>query len=322
MTRIPTLTIPPSLLTAYNRVLRPHDRYDQAGISVQLRGTIKYPTAVDTRPVTLQRARAAAAWLGDEHAAGMSHAARLDFETQRTNDILARSFAAPYWAAASVLADETQDAIVSCVPDPGGVAPAYADPLRQASWCTMYYVNTTYANPPVHTSPPSPSAGWYGEVDSLFYADVWFAQKRLAYSFPVNIGSGANQPIYADLTYALEMSASFRGNKMWASVTIAPAVTDVFPLWFWPWEPARAFLHNEFMHKLPIAPDATPWSQTITASLPLDLRYANVLRSQAFANKVILYVAPIPAHGRYFARNDDVQVWLTASADLYYATGL
>lgn len=321
MTRVTSLSIPPSLLELYNKILVPTDRYDQPGEFVQLRGTVRNPITIDSRPLILQRAHAAAAWLGDQHASSMSHAARQDFETQRTNEIMARSFVAPYWSAGTVLADETQDAVVTCVPDPGGVDPAYADPIRQASWCTMYYVNTSYANPPAHSSPPSPSAGWYGEVDSLFYTDVWYAQKRLAWSFPVNIGSAANQPLFVDLSYTLEMSSSFRGNKMWASVTIAPTITNFLPPYVPPWEPSRAFLLNKFIERLPLSPATTPWSQTITTSLPLDARFANVIQPQSNANKIVLYVSPIPAHGRYFSRNDTIQVWLTTTASAYYATG-
>lgn len=321
MTRVTSLAIPPSLLGAYNKILVPTNRYDQAGEFVQLRGTVRNPIAIDKRPLSLRLARAAATWLGDQHAAGMSKSARQDFETQRTNEVLARSFVAPYWSAGAVLADQTQDAVVTCVPDPGGVSPAYADPLRQASWCTMYYVNNTYANPAPNTAPPNPSAGWYGEVAALSYQDIWFAQKRLAWSFPVNIGSAANQPLFVDLSYTLDMSSSFRGNKMWASVTIAPTVTNFLPPFVSPWEPARAFLLNEFMQRLPVAAPATPWSQTITTTLPLDVRFANAIRPQSNANKIVLYVSPIPAHGRYFSRNDFVQVWLTTVASAYYATG-
>ena len=321
MTRITGLAIPPSLLAQYNKLLIPLYRYDYAATSVQLRGAVRNPPAVDTRPLTLQRARIAAAWLGDRHAATLSRRARQDFETQRVNEILARNFAAPYWAAATMVSDMTEDATPQCVLDINGVAPAYQDPNRQASWCVYRKIANVYANPAPQTSPPNPSAGWYGDVQSLVFEDRWWAQRRYEFSFPVNIGTNTDTPVWGDLSITHEMSASFRGNRLWASVTIAPLTTPSLPRYGAGFEPARAFLQNTFAYRLPIAPAATPWDQTVTRNLAIDLRWADPEKYYNNATYLVLYIAPIPAHGRYFARNDWVQVWLTTTAAAYYATG-
>lgn len=321
MTRITGLAIPPSLLAQYNKLLIPLYRYDYAATSVQLRGAVRNPPAVDTRPLTLQRARIAAAWLGDRHAAAMSARARQDFETQRVNEILARNFVAPYWAAATQVSDMTEDVVPQCVLDVAGVAPAYQDPNRQASWCVYRKAASVYANPAPHTSPPSPSAGWYGDVQALVYADRWYAQKRHELQFPVNIGTNTDTPVWGDLTITHEMSASFRGNRLWASVTIAPFTTPSLPFRAIGFELAYAFLKNTFAYRLPISPAATPWSQTVSRSLAIDLRWADPRKYYGNAAYMALFIAPTPAHGRYFARNDQVQVWLTTSATAHYATG-
>lgn len=321
MTTIINIAIPPALLELYNRVLRPRNRYDYPNTQVEVRGTIRNPVTTLSKNITLTRARVAAAWLGDRHASGMTKRARQDFETARVNEIMARSFVAPYWSSATLVSDRTENSVPACVLDVNGVAPAYQDPARRASWCVYRKIVTDYANPPAETSPPNPSAGWYGEVAATQFQDVWFAQRRLIFQFPVNIGTGTDTPFWADVSWTSDMSASFRGNKMWASVTICPLTAFSLPLYAPGFEPARAFLKNIFMYKFPVDAAATPWSQTVTQQIPIDLRFAHPDPKYINATYCLLYVAPIPAHGRYFARNDTVQVWLDVSADAYYATG-
>lgn len=321
MAKVTNLVIPPSQLQWYISLLRPANRYDQPGTAVQLRGTVFNPTPPDTRPITLQRARIAATWLGDRHAAGMSARARQDFETARVNEIIARVFAAPYWTAATALYDRTQSETPNCVLNVDGVAPAYQDPLRRASWCVYGKNMTTYANPAPNTEPPDPSAGWYGDVQATQFQDRWFAQKRFDFSTPVSIGGAADAPIWASIATTLDLSASFRGNKLWASINLA---TDAEPA-YWPpdagFEYSRAFLAREFIYRFPITAPATPWAQSVTHEIALDLRHAGGTDYTAGDKWIILYVAPIPPHGRYFARNDWCRCWLTATAAAYYATG-
>lgn len=321
MTTVVNIAIPPSLLSLYNKVLRPWNRYDYPDTQLEIRGDIRYPSPYISKNITLTRARVAAAWLGDRHASGMSKRARQDFETARVNEILARSFVAPYWSAATVVSERTENAIPSCVLDVNGVAPAYQDPARRASWCVYRFINNVYVNPAPETSPPNPSAGWYGEVAATQYQDIWLAQKRYEFSFPVNIGTSTDTPYWADVSFAHDMSASFRGNKLWPSVTLCPVTAISLPKYSAGFEPARAFLRNQFMYHFPISAAATPWSQSVSSSLPLDLRFADPDQRYLNANYCVFYICPIPAHGRYFARNDTVQVWLTTTAVAYYATG-
>lgn len=321
MAKVANLAIPPSLLAQYIGVLRPADRYDQPGTAVQLRGTVFNPTPPDRRPITLQRARVAAAWLGARHAIGMSPRSRRDFETARVNEILARDFAAPYWAPATALYDRTQSVTPLCVLDEGGVAPAYADPARRASWCVYRDVAATYVNPPPETSPPNPSAGWFGDVQATQYQDRWYAQRRFDFSTPVSIGGAGDAPIWADIAATLALSASHRGNRMWASLTLATVSNPFYEPPNPPYERSRAFIRREFVYRLPVSPAATPWAQTITRNLALDLRHAGGAGYEADNRWLVFYIAPTPPHGRYFARNDWCRCWLAAAAAAYYAIG-
>lgn len=320
MARVTNLVIPPSLLDSYLHLLVPRDRCDQPDESVQLRGTIYHPIQTDTRPLVLRHAREAAAWLGDEHASGMTRRARQDFETTRVNEILDRDFTAPYWAEATSVADETQSLPVTCVLDVDGVGPAYQDPLRRASWCTEYKGTTTYANPAPHTSPPNPSAGWYGDVAATQFEDRWFAQKHHYFDFPVVVGTNGTVPLWADVSVTLELSASFRGNRMWASTVLAATPAPSFPFPTAANEYGRAMIVNGFIYRLPLDPPATPWSQTIVKDFPIDLRKLYADPSYASATKMVFWVGAIPPHGRYFSRNDWCQCWLTSTAVPWYAT--
>lgn len=321
MAKVTNIAIPPSLLAQYVGVLRPANRYDQPGTAVQLRGTVFNPDPPDTRPVTLQRARVAASWLGDRHASNLSRRARQDFETARVNEILARNFAAPYWATATVLFDRTQSVAPVCVLDVAGVPPAYQDPARRASWCIYRTGLTTYANPAPNTEPPNPSAGWYGDVQATQFQDRWYAQRRFDFSTPVSIGGESDAPIWADIVATLALSASFRGNRLWASVNIAADAEVIYEPPSVGFEDARAFLHREYVYRLPIDAPATPWAQSVTHEIAIDLRHAGGGAWYPGNSFLTLYVAPIPPHGRYFARNDWCRCWLTATAAAYYATG-
>lgn len=312
-------TLPPSIAEAYRRVLVPRYNSINNNRSQALNSNI-YHGPPDYIPVYyMRRARNAAMYLLNEFEPNLSKAGRNSFIFARMSEILSDNFNPVYWHQLTIAGDKCSLDTPTCNLDVGGVAPAYQDPLRRASFCQYGTINQSYDTPAPEAPWPNPFSGWYGEVNATQYKDIWLAQRTFKLNSPVSLNWFHNRPIFAVLNESWDIDASFRGNRMWFS-------SSVISNWgfSWPYNsttryPMRPHVSSLFKSRLRIPPASTPWNHVFVKKSIVDLHEA-AWRYWDFNSAYIEMVAcPTPPMGRYFARNDSIQCWYDVSVQAYTA---
>lgn len=116
-----------------------------------------------------------------------------------------------------------------------------------------------------------------------------------------------------------ELSASFRGNRFWASANISVAKTTDFNSVETVYNEWRGALSRDNAYRLPVASPATPWVDSIERWHTADLISQTQLSGKATIDRFFLWVAPSPPNGRYFSRNDQCRCWFFAAPTVYLA---
>lgn len=310
--------IPPSLQQEYAKTTRTIDSWDTAPIQAQQAYSVQHPIVYDRRSEARRDAYIAAEWIQRTNVPGLKARSKTLFIADRVAEIVAGSFNASYWSSHAPSNTYAEKRLPSCVLDVDGVAPGYQDPARRASWCTYFAFPDRYSVPAPESPLPSPSPGWYGDVQGTQWQDRWLVSLRYEHDIGTQIGDSTDTPLWikCDLTWGL--SASHRPNRMWASANISSErVLDwYFREPFGTWK--SDYIRPNYVYRLPLNAGSPPWSQSVSRSIILDVRRRGLLQAAINnAIKIQTMVTPTPPHGRYFARNDWAQCWLYATCTAY-----
>jgi hypothetical protein len=203
--------------------------------------------------------------------------------------------------------------------DPDGVAPAYEDPFRIASWSRAYKSDLDYAEPPPLSELPQPSLGWYGDVQGGIFRDRWVTQRAERYVGISELGRQTYYPVWAKVAITQNLSASTRGNRMWGSVSISAMITDYGPGSTYWGTRFRGMTNPDYAYRFPVSPPTTPWAETINTTHIIDASQVYP-GFHAWQYKILLLrITPFAPHGRYFARNDWCRCWTTATTEVFQA---
>lgn len=311
--------IPPSLATAYGRHIRSNTSWEYTGTQSGINGQQFYGVEPDNRNYLLRQAHFAADWLAERHAPTLRGRALAEWRTPIIADILAGSFSPEYFEAGVLLNDFTQEKIPECFLDADGVDPAYADPARVASYCRYHGYTSNYVTPAPNTEPPNPSPGWFGDVQGGEFQDRWAAQRRLDYNFQSFVFTKDRRPLFIVADCQWDLSASFRGNRLWASANVMALHWNNLTTPDDYWRQAHFHPNHNWVHRFPVAPAATPWAETINRRIITDVTKRHGAKLLNNRKNISLYLAPSPPFGRYFARNDWCRCWFSSSVAVYNA---
>lgn len=319
MARITGHSVPPSLAELFAKhviVSNPYtSTYDRARADKEIMGRNPWKTE---NPLLI-RARVAADWLTERHAAGLSPTARRDYHAARVAEIMAGQFPVEWWNPVPLVGQNVQLVTPTFIAAPNSIAPEWRDPLRQASLANYYNGATTYAVPAAYTDGAQKSPGWYADVQSTVFADRWAAQLRFNFDVNTPAGGASMRPLWARVYTRHELSASFRGNRFWASANFSPTSTATFTEPDSVYNEWRGALSRANAYRLPLSPPATPWAHTIERWHTADLIYHSRLRSISTINRFFLVAAPAVPNGRYFSRNDWCRCWFFCTPAVYIA---
>ena len=317
MARSSAVTVPPSLQALYARHIRQLNPHNSPLDTLVISNNVFARTPPYHRLTLLELAQDSAEWLADYHAGGVSAGARREFITARKAEILAGEFPVEFWQPIQKTGpwSLTYQPLFEAAPE--SVDPAYADPIRQASKPNYRVPSKRVALPPSMTGPPGASPGFFGDVQSTIYADRWQSSLQYFAKLPVKMPKRTTQKLWLKVDWSLDLSASFRGNRMW----MVPACNfRIDPTPRWPTSGLRGFpawIQQNRVYRLPLTPPATPWVVTSSGRHLNELCYAYRGEWSSQYAAVAVMVAPIPPHGRYFSRNDWVQCWLTATVEIF-----
>lgn len=319
MAKLTGHSVPPSMASLFARSVRVSSPYNRADKIARGDDDLIGAPPWETSNRQLVKARTTGDWFAEQYASAMSATARRDFRAARIAEIMAGVFPVAYWETVPLVGTDAQLIIPTSVAAPGVVPPEWQDPMRQASSVNYYTGATTYAVPAAYTDAAQKSPGWFGDVQGTVFADRWAAQLR--YSFDVASPSSgvARRPMWAKVWTRHELSASFRGNRFWASANFSVAKTSNFA--------STAPLHNEWRgalsrdnaYRLPVASPAAPWVDSIERWHTVDLISQTQLSRKPIIDKFFLWAAPATPKGRYFSRNDWCRCWFFAAPAVYLA---
>lgn len=319
MAKVTGTAPPPSLAALFAAHVTVSNPYNQAADIArgdqELRGRKPWATS----NALLLRARETADWLADKHAAGMSLIARRDYRAARVAEILAGNFPATWWNPVPMTGQNVQMVTPSSVAAPGLILPPWQDPARQASKMNYYVGVTDYAKPADYTDGATKSPGWFADVQSTVFADRWAAQLRFNFDINTPAAGVSRRPMWARIYTRHELSASFRGNRMWASANFSPTNTSNFGAADAVYHEWRGSISRANVRRLPLAAPATPWAQTVEQWHTVDLIWHTYLRRPATLDKFFLWAAPAVPNGKYFSRNDWCRCWFFCTPAVYVA---
>ena len=312
-------SIPPSLSDLYSRTLVTSNDHDSAADVVRLAKNVFSSDPWITDDLTLARAHVAADWIVQRHAAGMSGAAKTDFRSSRVAELVAGVFDPEFWAQAVQNGVIAQKFVPFGYPEFETPHPDYTDPLRQ-QWRTVYdVVPTSYAVPAPQTGGATPSPGFYGDVQALYFRDQWMCQYRYDFTLAHNSGSEDGRPLWALADIQLDASSSFSGNRMWLSANVGALRVNNGGGTTNQRNDNRERIAQQNIYRFGLNPPATPWSQSVTKKAVFDVWHGYKQAEILPSFRQYLFVSPSPPRGRYFSLNDWVRVWLASTASMYTA---
>ena len=317
MAKVTGQLIPPSLAALYKHNLFTMHPYNDPRFTVGASNNIFARYRKPGYQTIGERAAFAANWLADNHAGGVSSSARVQFVADRKAEILDSNFPVEFWHKTNRVSERVSIIEPFSSLDPGAVDPQYADPLRQSSRPNYIASSTFYPLPAPYSPAPIASPGWRGEVASLMYADKYSSEYVSDHDLGERVRKPGDALFWGVVNLNFEMSSSFRGVRLWPTVNVYAVP------WFSVFTQTtakRAFhghTNRRNMYRYAISADATPWSQTISYPVLIDFAQHHAPRWFSTTRYFSIFCAPIPPLGRYFARNDWCQLWLTATVDLY-----
>lgn len=319
MAKVTGQSIPPSMAALFASSVTMSTPYTSTFAIARADEELMGLKPIETKNKLLIRARVAADWLTLKHASGMSETAKRDYRASRVTEIMAGNFSAEWWDVVPLIGQDVQLFTPLTEAAPNSIPIEWRDPDRQASRVNYYQVPDTYAKPADYTDGVQKSPGFYGSVQEGVFVDEWAAQLRYKYQINTPIGDGLQNPLWARIETSHVMSASFRGNRFWASVNFSPTPTTDFNSTLTKYNEWRGSIARENVRRLPLLPPQTPWAQTITQWHTVDLIHHTHLRRETIIDKFFLCASPSPPNGRYFSRNDWCRCWLFCTPTVYIA---
>lgn len=319
MARTTQPNVPPSQQAQYSQIITTQQPVTSPQWQTTAAST-RYDQKQQPKPYPiLDYAQAAAEYIQIWRATDLQGRERLDFISARKAEIMNGSFPVEWWQEQAPIYDLTARVIPTCVLDTAHVAPPYRDPLRRASWCQAYYSDMQYANPAPHSGLPTPSAGWFGDVQATQFKDRWWAERTWAFAGGGDYYHRHNNPFFLWIEITMDLYASSKPNNFWPSWDMVILNTYYSPGYYK--FPFHGTLKPKFRYRLPLSPAATPWAQTITTKMPYDIRRYEGRGSETPQNSGFIQVLlmPMPPHGRYFSNNDSCGCWFTASVRCFQA---
>ena len=233
--------------------------------------------------------------------------------------MLAGTFDATWWESGTLIGDYVQRGLPATFPYNDPIPPEYNDPLRQPTKQSYHSYSNQYLYSAADGSDTQPFPGWRGEVIGGKFYDIYHAQRSLRFRFSRNTEEDDKTPIAVYMTLNIDAVATIRGNRLWFTPN-----TWIKPIWSgvsqsasgtlnsW-WKPAQ--LWRGYM------PDDNPagWTHNVTRTELFDARGPLDWRYISNANGLELRIITAPGRGRYFARNDQVEVHHTISCSVYMA---
>lgn len=323
MARAIDLTIPPQLQEQYLKVINAQQRTDLSDFQLSLSGRVRYPRPPDKRSFIQKRADLAAEYLALRFAKWSSKKAMVSFIRDRSNEILAGVFNTEYWIQFTNEFDDCANVDFYSSLNPNHVPEPYRDPLRRASRTSAHNVISYYPVPAPQTGLPSPSPGWYGDVQDTQYQLRYLVNRRFQFGTTEAFHYLTYRPLFVKFDWQIDAYASFRGNRIWLYPGVRAEATRTPGNWGDYDVDHLMFLQAKDVHKIPASPEATPWAQSIARTSILDC-YAQ-RRWNAYWDKdansfgLRVCLSPISSHGYYFSRNDSCGAWFDCDASAYIA---
>lgn len=264
-------------------------------------------------------AEAAAQWLTETHAEGLSPQAKSTFWLERKAEIIARTFPATYWHELTNVRDEVQLASPTCQAYTDPIPAEYDDPDRRPSVCEYGMADTHYSTPPVLGTPEQPAPGWAGALDAGFFKDQWFAQRYIQFTSPEYIKADAARPLMCSLDVTVTANAELRGNRIWFS----PATWATLSTWTGRYGEMNYISASKLIYPYQLPGTVqTGWSHTIQIQIAFNLKGMLDNPSWAGASGLHLKHAYRPAAGLFFSGNEWADAHWRGDIRVFYAKGV
>lgn len=311
--------VPPSLLAAYQDLLLTLKHPGIDNDKVGLHPSVRYPRPSEIETARERFASYAAGWLRDAWLPNATAAERSAFFAARRAELLAGTFPADWWAAASLVEDKTEYCVPEVGPFRGDWDPAYTDPLRQPSSCVFVNASKVYntPSPPGTESEPSPS--WKGTVIDTVWRDLYHAQRRVKFALTYAMIEKDPRPVGLRVDATISATATVRGNRNWFALIAQPYfhftntsfMTTKAAVTRWAYEDGYPF-------ELPgDAPGG--WSHPLTRTLIRAAQDKAKWYGTSNLTRLTVRLSSPPSLGRYGSRNDDVSVFHTFTATVAQA---
>lgn len=308
MARVSGVSVPPSLAAGYVRVIQAGFAWNSSTQRAERQNFIS-PQARRIYNLTKQQwAQRAGAYLADVFVPRWHGRLRSGFVSDRAGEVLAGSWPTEFWENIDPDASRTVQ-----------LTPTYGAASGGEQWTGYWATTARYADPPAHTAPPNPSAGWQADNTSGAFRDNWLAQHCHRWNFGETVRYDNARPYYFVIDADLELSADAEGNRFWGQITVA---TDPDYGWFTPYHPAdecHDLFRPQYKHVWTPSAPAAPWSETISRQIVAPC-WATGYPPRGFSGGyTTMFVCAMPPHGRYRGTNTSAQCWLTSTATAYRA---
>jgi len=311
--------VPLSLVDAFNRVIqyiRPMPNWRTA---VGRAPNALNPSIVDKRSLSNKSAEIAATWLADKRLGETRTREWLDFRYLRKKEILHGIFDPQYWTQLSTNTVRAARCIPYCVPATSATEPAFYDPLRKQSYCNQYIVDEYYPLPPPGTPMPKPSPGWYGDVQSDYFADRWTVFQNSIFDIPPVVLDHYDTPIYFDIEAGFDFAATIRGNSYWPSAIFRSRSTFTFSATPGVGWKAPHHRWHRFAYKGPVPPDAAPYSWLVNRRYIMPIEWTAKDWPWTIQRYLSLQLFTVPPIGRYYSNNDSALAVINFAPKAYHA---
>ena len=311
--------VPSSLAATFSALLNSSNPAPGGSSVVSVNPSAINPTAQVPATHTLEFVSRAAQWLTDKYALSLSTAARSAFYAARRAEMLAGTFDPTWWESGALIGDYVQRAVPTTFPYNDPIPPEYNDPLRQPTSASYKHYSNQYLYTAADGTDTQPFPGWRGQVIAGKFYDIYHAQRSLRYRFTRNIEKNDDTPIAVYMTITISAVATLRGNRLWFTPNtwikpfwsdVSQSSSDTINSW---WKPAQRWAGN-----MP-AENPAGWTHIVDrielfdGQGPLDWEFLSS------GNGLELRIITAPARGKYFARNDQVEVHHTISCGCYLA---
>ena len=254
-----------------------------------------------------------AAWLTEHYSPTTGREA---FRQARLAEFLAHEYPDEFWQPVSIHQDLTRRFTPLSCAEMASFDPRFFDSHRRPSLCRYGRTFNSYSTPDGFGTEDQPSPGWSGSVEDEVFRDQFFANRNVVFRGGSWLDIDDPRPLVIDVAYQVTANASFRGHRMWFTplIYMAPSTgwwLSNFSFYWW-------YPHN--LHRYLLPPENLDgWSHVHEGRrsfLITPYRGSYTYRGRDYIHIIFGFV---PGTGRYFSRNDWVDVRWTGDFRCFYA---